>query len=332
MRSSIPVVASGGAGSPEHLRAALADAGASAALAASIFHYGQFSIAETKEYLASHGVPVRRVDRAAGVPGRLARSPARGTPRSPDPASAGGLESTFGSSSLLRVARSDRVGRERPAQPGNGRSPPCPNQPSPVLAREPSQQESQPMATAVETPVETMPNEPEANKLFRMVDEVQGVRPASQGRPGPRDAAGRRAPADAVAAALQRRHGTADVPAALAPPEADPRGHRRHRLRPHRLRSQRRRDPLPRQPVPPARAAQSGRPPRQHVDPRLRGPGPAARPRRDRQPRPGHHHPGRRHRQRQVHHDRLDAPIRQPARALPRRHDRGPDRVHLQGR
>jgi cyclase len=57
----IPVVASGGAGSPEHLRAALADAGASAALAASIFHYAQYSIVETKEYLASHGVPVRRV-------------------------------------------------------------------------------------------------------------------------------------------------------------------------------------------------------------------------------------------------------------------------------
>jgi cyclase len=57
----IPVVASGGAGGPEHLRAALADAGASAALAASIFHYGQYSIVETKEYLASHGVPVRRV-------------------------------------------------------------------------------------------------------------------------------------------------------------------------------------------------------------------------------------------------------------------------------
>jgi imidazole glycerol-phosphate synthase subunit HisF len=57
----IPVVASGGAGSPEHLRAVLAEAGASAALAASIFHYGQYSIAETKEYLASHGVPVRRV-------------------------------------------------------------------------------------------------------------------------------------------------------------------------------------------------------------------------------------------------------------------------------
>jgi cyclase len=57
----IPVVASGGAGSPEHLRAVLAEAGASAALAASIFHYGEYSIGETKAYLASHGVPIRRV-------------------------------------------------------------------------------------------------------------------------------------------------------------------------------------------------------------------------------------------------------------------------------
>ena len=56
----IPVVASGGAGSPEHLRAALADAGASAALAASIFHYREYTIEETKDYLARHGVPVRR--------------------------------------------------------------------------------------------------------------------------------------------------------------------------------------------------------------------------------------------------------------------------------
>lgn len=56
----IPVVASGGAGSPEHLRAALVDAGASAALAASIFHYREFTIEETKDYLARHGVPVRR--------------------------------------------------------------------------------------------------------------------------------------------------------------------------------------------------------------------------------------------------------------------------------
>ncbi len=56
----IPVVASGGAGHPEHLRAALMEGGASAALAASIFHYREFTIAETKEYLAQHGVPVRR--------------------------------------------------------------------------------------------------------------------------------------------------------------------------------------------------------------------------------------------------------------------------------
>lgn len=56
----IPVVASGGAGSPEHLRAAFA-AGADAALAASIFHYGEYSIPETKEYLAARGIPVRRL-------------------------------------------------------------------------------------------------------------------------------------------------------------------------------------------------------------------------------------------------------------------------------
>ena len=61
----VPVVASGGAGQPEHLRAVLTDGGASAALAASIFHYRQYSIAETKEYLARHGVPVRLVAAAA---------------------------------------------------------------------------------------------------------------------------------------------------------------------------------------------------------------------------------------------------------------------------
>jgi cyclase len=69
---AVPVVASGGAGNPEHLRAVLADAGASAALAASIFHYRQFSISETKEYLASRGVPVRLVDEAGLRPGRIA--------------------------------------------------------------------------------------------------------------------------------------------------------------------------------------------------------------------------------------------------------------------
>ncbi len=55
---NIPVVASGGAGNPEHLRQAF-EVGASAALAASIFHYGQYTIAETKAYLAQAGIPVR---------------------------------------------------------------------------------------------------------------------------------------------------------------------------------------------------------------------------------------------------------------------------------
>jgi len=56
---SIPVVASGGAGSPAHLCDAVTTGGASAALAASIFHYGEYTIQETKRYMADKGVPVR---------------------------------------------------------------------------------------------------------------------------------------------------------------------------------------------------------------------------------------------------------------------------------
>jgi cyclase len=58
----VPLVASGGAGSPDHLRAVLTEGGASAALAASIFHYREHSIPDTKEYLAKHGVTVRLVE------------------------------------------------------------------------------------------------------------------------------------------------------------------------------------------------------------------------------------------------------------------------------
>lgn len=54
----IPVVASGGAGHPEHLVKAF-ECGADAALAASIFHYDEFTIPETKRYLAERGIPVR---------------------------------------------------------------------------------------------------------------------------------------------------------------------------------------------------------------------------------------------------------------------------------
>ena len=55
----IPVVASGGCGSPQHMLEAMMQANASAALAASIFHYGEYTIADTKKYLAERGVPVR---------------------------------------------------------------------------------------------------------------------------------------------------------------------------------------------------------------------------------------------------------------------------------
>jgi cyclase len=56
---SIPVVASGGAGRPEHLADAITVGLADAALAASIFHLGTYSIRETKQVLASRGIPVR---------------------------------------------------------------------------------------------------------------------------------------------------------------------------------------------------------------------------------------------------------------------------------
>ena len=55
----VPVVASGGAGHPDHLADAILEGKASAALAASIFHFGEFSIAETKRIMHSRGVPVR---------------------------------------------------------------------------------------------------------------------------------------------------------------------------------------------------------------------------------------------------------------------------------
>jgi cyclase len=58
---AVPVIASGGVGTLEHLRAGLIEGRASAVLAASIFHDGKHSIAEAKHYLATHGVPVREV-------------------------------------------------------------------------------------------------------------------------------------------------------------------------------------------------------------------------------------------------------------------------------
>lgn len=56
---TVPVIASGGAGNLEDLYEALVDGKADAVLAASIFHYGMYSVRETKEYLAKRGIPVR---------------------------------------------------------------------------------------------------------------------------------------------------------------------------------------------------------------------------------------------------------------------------------
>jgi len=56
---SVPVVASGGAGNLEHLYEVLAEGRADAALAASIFHYGDYTVGDAKRYLAERGVAVR---------------------------------------------------------------------------------------------------------------------------------------------------------------------------------------------------------------------------------------------------------------------------------
>jgi imidazole glycerol-phosphate synthase subunit HisF len=57
---SVPVIASGGAGELSHFADVLEAGGASAVLAASLFHFGTFTVPQVKEYLASQGVPVRR--------------------------------------------------------------------------------------------------------------------------------------------------------------------------------------------------------------------------------------------------------------------------------
>jgi cyclase len=65
---SIPVIASGGAGSAEHLREAFVTAGADAAIVASIVHYGTHPIPELKRYLRERGVEIREPLQIAGSP------------------------------------------------------------------------------------------------------------------------------------------------------------------------------------------------------------------------------------------------------------------------
>ncbi len=57
----IPVIASGGVGNLDHLVEGVRDGHASAVLAASIFHFGEYSVGEAKAFMAERGVPVRLV-------------------------------------------------------------------------------------------------------------------------------------------------------------------------------------------------------------------------------------------------------------------------------
>ena len=57
----IPVIASGGAGAPDHFADAILDGHASAVLAASVFHFGQFSVNDAKSVMAARGIPVRQL-------------------------------------------------------------------------------------------------------------------------------------------------------------------------------------------------------------------------------------------------------------------------------
>ena len=56
---NVPVIASGGAGTLDHLVEVIKEGGADAVLAASIFHYGEYSIRQAKEHMAARGIPVR---------------------------------------------------------------------------------------------------------------------------------------------------------------------------------------------------------------------------------------------------------------------------------
>ncbi len=69
-RVEVPVIASGGAGRPEHLADALR-AGAAAVLAASIFHHGTHTVGEVKDYLAEQGFPMRQTTRPSSSSARM---------------------------------------------------------------------------------------------------------------------------------------------------------------------------------------------------------------------------------------------------------------------
>jgi len=61
-RVNVPIIASGGVGAREHLAEGISDGNAHAVLAASIFHFGDHTVGEAKQFLAARGVPVRAVE------------------------------------------------------------------------------------------------------------------------------------------------------------------------------------------------------------------------------------------------------------------------------
>src|SRR5262245_41797952 len=69
----VPIIASGGVGTLDHLVEGIRDGGASAVLAASIFHFGEFTVAQAKQHMAHAGLPVR-LDRIGGAPRATAQS------------------------------------------------------------------------------------------------------------------------------------------------------------------------------------------------------------------------------------------------------------------
>ncbi len=62
----VPVVASGGAGSLEHMAEVLLEGKADAVLAASIFHFGEYTVGDVKRFLAGKGIPVRMTEQGKG--------------------------------------------------------------------------------------------------------------------------------------------------------------------------------------------------------------------------------------------------------------------------
>jgi cyclase len=66
-RVSVPLIASGGVGTAEHLYAGVVEGQADGLLAASIFHFGTYRIGEVKQYLAERGVPIRKLSQEPGA-------------------------------------------------------------------------------------------------------------------------------------------------------------------------------------------------------------------------------------------------------------------------